>query len=43
MAFLSGFNFSFATAIGLFNNVINMVMLLIVNFIAKKVGETSLF
>ena len=35
-------DFSFATAIGLFNSVINFVMLLTVNFIAKKVGDYSL-
>jgi len=36
-------NYSFATAVGLFNNVINVVMLLIANAIASKVSETSLF
>jgi len=35
-------DFSFATAIGLFNSVINFVMLLIVNFIARRIGEQSL-
>lgn len=36
-------NYSFSTAVGLFNNVINVVMLLIANTISKKYSETSLF
>ena len=35
-------DFSFAAAIGLFNSVINFVMLLSVNFIASKIGEHRL-
>ena len=35
--------FAYATAIGLFNSVINMILLLSVNNIAKKVSETSLW
>lgn len=35
--------YSFSTAVGLFNTVINVIMLLIVNRIAKKATETSLF
>ncbi len=35
--------FAYATAIGLFNSVINMILLLSVNRIAKKVSETSLW
>lgn len=35
--------FSFATAVGLFNAVINCTILLLCNWIAKKVNETSLF
>ncbi|WFR58573.1 ABC transporter permease subunit [Anaerocolumna sp. AGMB13025] len=35
--------FSFSTAVGLFNAVVNCIMLLIVNMIANKVSETSLF
>jgi len=31
------------TAVGVFNNVINLAMMLMVNWIAKKFGETSLF
>lgn len=36
-------DFSFATAVGLFNNVINVILLLIVNKISSRVSETSLF
>lgn len=35
--------FSFATAVGFFNSVINCMILLLVNWFAKKVNETSLF
>ena len=40
---LVGLNYSFSTAVGLFNSVINLVLLVTVNFIAAKVGETSLW
>ena len=36
-------DFSYATAVGLFVNVINLLMLLLVNKISAKVSETSLF
>lgn len=36
-------DFSYATAIGLFNSVINMIMLVIVNTVSRRVGETSLW
>ena len=36
-------NFSYATAIGMFNNVIEFVLVVIVNKISKKVSETSLW
>ena len=36
-------NYSFAAAVGLFNSVINFLLILIVNFIAKRVSDTSLF
>lgn len=39
---LSG-DFSYGTAVGLFTNVINLIMLLIVNSISAKVSDTSLF
>ena len=35
--------FSFSTAVGLFNAVVNFVILLLVNTVAGKVSETSLF
>lgn len=35
-------DFSYATAIGLFNSVVNLIMITTVNKIARKVGETSL-
>jgi putative aldouronate transport system permease protein len=36
-------DFSFSAAVGLFNAVINMALLLLVNRIARKLGETSLW
>lgn len=36
-------NFSYATAIGMFNNVIQFILVIIVNKISKKVSETSLW
>jgi putative aldouronate transport system permease protein len=36
-------NFSFSTAVGIFNSVINTSMLLLTNFLSKKYTETSLF
>lgn len=36
-------NFSFATAVGLFNSVVNMILLVMVNAFAKRVSETSLW
>lgn len=38
-----GGNFSYATAIGMFNNVIQFILVIIVNKISKKVSETSLW
>jgi putative aldouronate transport system permease protein len=35
--------YSFSAAVGLFNNVINFIILSLVNFIAGKLGETRLF
>ena len=40
---VSGAQFSYSSAIGLFNNFVNVVLLLLVNWISKKVTETSLF
>ena len=36
-------NFSYPAAIGLFQSVVGFILLLLVNWFAKKVGETSLF
>lgn len=36
-------DFSYATAIGIFNSVINLIMIITVNQISRKVGETSLW
>jgi putative aldouronate transport system permease protein len=35
--------YSYASAIGLFNNIINCIILLIVNYVAKKTTENSLW
>ncbi|TDF97483.1 ABC transporter permease [Paenibacillus piri] len=39
----AGVNFSYASAIGLFKNVINLALLLVVNAAAKKLSESSLW
>ena len=36
-------DYSFATAVGLFNSVINLALILIVNWIARRAGNTSLW
>lgn len=36
-------NYSYSSAIGLFKSVINLILLVLVNRIARKVGETSLW
>jgi putative aldouronate transport system permease protein len=36
-------NFSFSTAIGLFNSVINMMLLIVVNALANRISKTSLW
>lgn len=36
-------DFSFATAIGLFNSIINLILMITVNTVSRKVGETSLW
>jgi putative aldouronate transport system permease protein len=36
-------NFSFATAVGLFNSVANLILLLVVNTVARRTANTSLF
>ena len=40
---LEKMDYDYATAIGLFNSVVSFAMLMIVNFISKRVSETSLF
>lgn len=40
---LQSMNYSFSTAVGLFNSVVNLVLLATVNSIARRVGETSLW
>ena len=36
-------DYSFATAIGLFNSIINLALILVVNWIARRVSDTSLW
>lgn len=36
-------NYSFSTAVGLFNNVINVILLLLANSISKKITKSGLF
>jgi putative aldouronate transport system permease protein len=36
-------NYSFSAAVGMFNNVVNLLMLLLANGISRKVNDTSLF
>ena len=36
-------SYSFSTAVGLFNNIINIILLCIANSVSRKVSETSLF
>ena len=40
---LEGAQFSYATAVGLFNSVVNLILIVIVNNIARRYGETSLW
>lgn len=40
---LMGGQFSYSTAIGLFNNVVNIIILIIVNRITKKLSGTGMF
>ncbi|QHW31142.1 sugar ABC transporter permease [Paenibacillus rhizovicinus] len=40
---LLGANFSFSSAVGLFNSIINLVLLVSVNAIARRVSENSLW
>ena len=36
-------NYSYSTAVGLFNSVINFVLIIVANFISRRVSETSLW
>lgn len=36
-------DFSYSTAVNLFNSVVNCIMLIVVNAVARRVGETSLW
>lgn len=40
---LNGMQYSYSTAIGLFQSVVSLLMLMLVNWVASRVGETSLF
>lgn len=40
---LIDFNFSYSTAVGLFNSIINILLLVIANRLSRKVNETSLW
>ena len=40
---LNGMQYSYSTAIGLFQSVVSLLMLMLVNWIASRVGENSLF
>lgn len=40
---LTKFEYSFATAVGFFNSVINFTLLILANAVSKKVNETSLW
>ena len=37
------FNYGYSTAVGLFNSVINFILILTANFLSRKYSETSLF
>ena len=40
---LQGGQFSYSTAIGLFNNVVNIVVIILVNGISKRVTRVALW
>jgi putative aldouronate transport system permease protein len=40
---IAGGEFSFATAVGLFNSVINLILIFAANTFSRKIGETSLW
>lgn len=40
---LLNFQFSYSTAIGLFNSIVNLILLISANLISKRIGKTSLW
>ncbi len=40
---MQSMQYSLSTAIGLFNTVVNLIVLLFVNWVSKKTTESSLF
>ena len=36
-------DFSYSTAVGIFNSVVNLFFLLMSNFLSKRMGQTGLF
>jgi putative aldouronate transport system permease protein len=40
---LQEFNFSYSTAVGLFNSLVNFILLISANKISKKIQDTSLW
>lgn len=40
---LTGGQFSFASAVGLFNSVVNLILILLVNGVARRLNDTSLW
>ena len=42
-AFGSGSNFSYSTAIGMFNSVVNLILITLVNKVSQKVSDSSLW
>lgn len=40
---LQEFNYGYSTAVGLFNSVVNFILLIVANKLSKKYSETSLF
>lgn len=40
---VQGSQFSFSSAVGLFNSIVNFIMIVIVNTVSKKMTESGLF
>lgn len=40
---MTQFQYSYASAVGLFNSVVNLVLIVAANTFASKIGSTSLF